>query len=207
MPGLHFNQYENISIGVHPISLNLYALTSSAHTHMMTCNILRWDSLNVGYQHVDSGYNLLFDESSQFKNIRVWNLAWCVINMAVSSVHRDVWSLPNISISAAVGINVQLGSKVRRVRHLPPSLSRLSRQCGILNISQTYRPPRPVTGIASLIFTIPSKKMYIRVTSMKIWDDGKSYDTIKRNIPLKKSNVVSTVSGTSNLALKYNDKV
>jgi hypothetical protein len=37
---------------------------------------------------------------------------------------------------------------------LPPSVRRLSRQCGILNISQTYRPPRSVTGIALLYFYI-----------------------------------------------------
>jgi hypothetical protein len=30
------------------------------------------------------------------------------------------------------------------------TVSRLSRQCRILNISQTYRPPRSVTGIALL---------------------------------------------------------
>jgi hypothetical protein len=31
-------------------------------------------------------------------------------------------------------------------------VSRLSRQCGILNISQLYRPARPVTGIALLFY-------------------------------------------------------
>jgi WD40 repeat protein len=33
-------------------------------------------------------------------------------------------------------------------------MSRLSRQCGILNISQPYRRPRPVTGITLLYFTL-----------------------------------------------------
>jgi hypothetical protein len=35
---------------------------------------------------------------------------------------------------------------------LPPSVSRLSRQCGILNISRPYRLSQPVTEIALLFF-------------------------------------------------------
>jgi hypothetical protein len=44
-------------------------------------------------------------------------------------------------------------SRVRCVGlvNLPPSVGRLSTQCGVLNISQPYRPPWPVTGIDFLI--------------------------------------------------------
>jgi hypothetical protein len=51
-----------------------------------------------------------------------------------------------------IKIIVFLGSKVLRLPRADNLVSRLSRQCGILNISQPYRPPRPVKGITSLFF-------------------------------------------------------
>jgi hypothetical protein len=68
-------------------------------------------------------------------------------------------NLPNLSrftralteiITKSINV-LFLGSRARPVHGLitsPPSVGRLSRQCGILNISHPYRLPRPVTGTA-----------------------------------------------------------
>jgi hypothetical protein len=55
---------------------------------------------------------------------------------------------------------------VRRVTTLPPSVSHLSRQCGILNISQPYRPPQFVTG--------ESFTFFFTFTCLSLWSSGQS---------------------------------
>jgi hypothetical protein len=53
---------------------------------------------------------------------------------------------------------------------LPPSMSRLSRQCGIFNISQPYRPPQPVTGITFTFILSRFRKSLFAENYSLIWE-------------------------------------
>jgi hypothetical protein len=50
----------------------------------------------------------------------------------------------------------------------PLSVSRLSRQYGILNFSQSYRPPRPVTGIALLYMLVVVFIRFVLIRSLDL---------------------------------------
>jgi hypothetical protein len=80
----------------------------------------------------------VFNLPNPFSRTRPWGSLSLLTEMSIKNRKKCFWGVERGWCTGLIT--------------LPLSVSRLSRQCGILNISQLYRPPQPVTGIALLSF-------------------------------------------------------
>jgi hypothetical protein len=98
---------------------------------------------------------MLLAGKSRVRNPMRWIIF--LFNLPNHSSRTRPWNLRNLQQKRVPEVEKLCFWKVERVRcvslaTLPPSMSRLYGQYGILDIIQPYSPPRPVTGITLFLF-------------------------------------------------------
>jgi hypothetical protein len=75
-----------------------------------------------------------------------------------------------------------------RLTTTPPSVSQLSRQCGILNVLQSCRPPWPLKGIALLLL------MLLGIVHIRFLPDSSSYVITMQDVSIRALNGIPNVA-------------
>jgi hypothetical protein len=94
--------------------------------------------------------------------------------MLPAELGPGVYSASNRNEYQKICVGAKRGRHIR-LTILPPSVSRLSRQCGILDILQHYRPPRPVTGIDTFLCFFETTYIYKRVAGVETMAEAEQF--------------------------------
>jgi hypothetical protein len=121
------------------------------------CKSTRWRMQLVPrlFSHCFPPFFPLSSNYSTLQGLRIWQRRY--INF-ISLTQMSTRNFPGDNVSRRV-----------KLKTSQPSVSRFSRQCGILNISQPYRPPRPVMGI----FFLHEDPIYLQAVIIHSANGGK----------------------------------